>query len=79
MRAPVTLARVKPGNTVALINLLGRRLATVTKVSRKGFSVGRAKFYLDGRGFNHNKYVAVLPDEVEVLEQRSAKRELKSA
>jgi hypothetical protein len=43
-------------------------LETVTKVSRKGFSVGREKFYFDGRGYNHNNSVAVLPDEVEVLQ-----------
>jgi hypothetical protein len=79
MRAPVTLARLKPGNTVALINILGRKLATVTKVSRKGFAVGRAKFRLDGRGFNHSNYVAVLPDEVELLEHGRAERELRSA
>ena len=68
MSLPVTLARVKPGDTIALVNILGRKLATVTKVSRKGFSVGQARFYFDGRGYNHAEAVAVLPDEVEVLQ-----------
>lgn len=65
MDAPKTLARVKPGDPVALVNLFGRRLARVTKVSRNGFSIGRTRFLFDGRGRGHCKYVALLPDAEE--------------
>jgi hypothetical protein len=74
MDLPPKLARIKPGDPVALVNLFGRRLATVTKVSRRGFTVGRAKFLFDGRGRGHCKYVALLPDPEE-LQVRQPLRE----
>jgi hypothetical protein len=61
MKTANYLGQLKAGDTVALLDLFGRRLAIVRAISREGFTVGRRQYFWDGRGRNHSDNVAVMP------------------
>ena len=76
MKTITALRDLRVGDTVVVQNLLGRRLARVSSVSRAGFSVGRHQYHWDGRGRNHSDSVAVLPVEEEFASLRPIQSQL---